>query len=85
VDAVDSLAWDSIVVVSIRAHRPGIVIRSYSSYHACSSLSSDHAVATSLNWDPSVTMSLRLRHSIDDGVLRGMSNMEMVAGFDSGS
>lgn len=76
---------DSIVVVNVRERHPGNVIRFYSSSHACSSLSSDHAVATSLNWGPSVTMSLRLRHSIDGGVSHGMSNMEKIDRFDSDS
>ena len=71
--------------MSILVRRPGIVIRSCSSSHACSSLSSDRAAETSPSWGPSVTMNLWLRHSIGGGVSRGMSNMEMVDGFDSGS
>jgi hypothetical protein len=82
---IDSLAESSVVVVSIRVRRLGTAIRFYSSSHGCSSLSSDPAAETSLSWDPSVTMSLQLRHSIDGGVLHGMSSMDKVAEFDSDS
>ena len=82
---IGSLAEGGMVGLSIRVRRLGIVIRSYSSYHVCSSLSSGRATETSLSLDPSVTMNLRLRHSIDGGVSWGMSNMEKVDVFDSGS
>jgi hypothetical protein len=82
---IDSLAESGIVAVSIRVRRFDTVIRSYSSSHGCSSLSSDRAAETSLSLDPSVTISLQLRHSIDGGVLHGMSSMDTVAEFDSDS
>jgi hypothetical protein len=83
---IDSLAEGGIVVaVSIQVRRLGTVVRSYSSSHDCSSLSSDRAAETSRNWGPSVTMSLQLRHSIDGGVSHGMSSMDKVGEFDSDS
>jgi hypothetical protein len=85
VDDIGSLAESGILVVSIQVRRLGIVNCFYSSSHGYSSLSSDRAAETSPSWGPSVTMSLQLRHSIDGGVLHGMSSMEKVAEFDSGS
>jgi hypothetical protein len=84
-DGIDSLAGDGILVVSIQVRRLDIVNCFYSSSHACSSLSSDRAAETSPSWGPFVTMSLQLRHSIDGDVLHGMSGMEKVGEFDSGS
>jgi len=82
---IDSLAESGIVVVSIRVRRLGTVIHSYSSSHDCLSLSSGRAAETSLNWGPSGTMSLQLRHSIDGDVLHGRSSVAKVAEFGSGS
>lgn len=76
---------DGVVVVSIQVHRLDIVMCSYNSDPLCSSLPSDRVAETNLSWDPFVTMNPRLHHNIDDDVSRGMSSVEKVVEFDSGS
>lgn len=81
-----SLVVNGIVVAGIQIGRLGIVMCFYNSdLLLCSSVSSDRAAETSLNWDPFVTMNPRLRHSIDGDVSRGMSGVEKVVEFDSGA
>ena len=82
---VGSLVVNDTVVLSIQVHRLGTVMCSYSSDLLCSSLSSDPAAETSPNCDPFVTMSPRLRHSLDACVSHGISGMEKVFEFDMGA